>query len=945
MALLLAYGTAQAQANSRPNEIPADNRPVKTQTGTPSGQPSTDKISGKVMNGETNSPLAGASVILEGESKGVSTDVEGRFFLSLRKGQTYHLKISCVGFVSKTVEHITAGDNNGYMEIVLQRSDNNLQQVVVSTNIRKESVASLYAVQKNSAAISDGISADIIKRSPDKNAGDVLKRVSGASVQDNKFVVIRGMNERYNVSLLNNSILPSTEADKKAFAFNILPASLVDNLIIYKAATPDLPGDFSGGAVKVLTKDYPTRRISELSVSIGYNSLTTSKNFYKGNPNGSFDALGFLDNSRLIPGPYYRQRGAEFINNNDAYKRAVTKMFSNTYGYEPANKSMPNISASYTGGNTRLYDNGNKLGYIWSVGYSNGRIVSERKRDEYVIDKLFQYEYNTTNYDQKNNLSALLNLTWSYGKSKLSLKNLFNNDFTKTLGIRRGYSLVNAPDIFYYKSSNSEVSQNGLANSVLEGLHRIGKWTLNWSGSFGYTYKNQPDQKILSFRSPDNVDGDYYLRLSNENSPEIRNAGRVYSFLHEQIYGLSADVTREFKWRGLPQKLKFGTMNYYRDRSVEVDALGYASLNGSATINESKESSFSNIFSTANIDQYNLTVANIGTNSTDYTANALLNAGYLMLENKFSDHVKLTWGTRVERYHQELAAKGKNKISNDNTDVLPSLLLTWSLNNRTNLRLSGSQAVNRPEFRELADYSIYDYDNYFAIRGNPSLLRCKNTNADLRYEFFPAAGEIVSGSVFYKYFTNPIEQTNEGNDVLSYANADHAAVYGIELELRKKLDFTGIAFLDHLTAYANAAFIKGNVKFGNLDINSPMQGQSPYLINGGLTWLSTDESFAVNVLYNRIGPRLRFRAKGAGALNIFERPRDVLDFQVSKKLLKNRLEIKLTVSDLFAQAYQWYYKYDPTASNTNYKASDDKIITAFKFGTTGTLAVRVNLGR
>jgi len=898
-----------------------------------------------VLNGETNAPLAGASVILEGGSKGASTDVEGRFFLPVKRGQTYHLKISSVGFATKNLENITPGDNAVYLEIVLQRSDNSLQQVVVTTNIRKESVASLYTAQKNNSAISDGISADIIKRSPDKNAGDVLKRVSGASVQDNKFVVIRGMNERYNVSLLNNSVLPSTEADKKAFAFNILPASLVDNLIIYKAATPDLPGDFSGGAVKVMTKDYPTRRISELSVSIGYNSLTTNKNFYKGYPNGSLDALGFLDNSRLIPGPYYRQRGAEFINNSDAYKRDVTKMFSNTFGFEPANKSLPNISASYTAGNTRLYENGNKLGYIWSLGYSNGRNVSDRRRDEYVIDKIFLYEYNTINYDQKNNLSALLNLTWSYGKSKISFKNLFNNDFTKTLGIRSGYSKVNDPDIFYYKSSNSEVSQNGLVNSVLEGLHRVGRWTLNWSGSFGYTYKNQPDQKILSFRSPDNVDGNYYLRLSNENSPEIRNAGRVYSFLNEKIYGVSGDAAREFKWLGQSQKLKFGTMNYYRDRSVEVDALGYASLNNSATINETKETNFNNIFSPATIDAYNLTVANIGTNSTDYTANALLNAGYVMLENKFSDQVKLTWGARVEKYRQELSAKGKNKITNDNTDILPSLLFTWSMNNRTNLRFSGSQAVNRPEFRELADYSIYDYDNYFAIRGNPSLQRCKNTNADIRYEFFPAAGEVLSASLFYKYFKNPIEQTNEGNDVLSYANADHASVYGVELEIRKKLDFVGSSFLDHLTVYANTAFIKGNVKFGDLSINSPMQGQSPYLVNGGLNYLSSDEGFSVNLLYNRIGPRLRFRAKGGGALNIFERPRDVLDFQVSKKIWKNRLEIKLTVSDLFAQAYQWYYKYDPAASNTNYKASDDKVITSFKFGTTGTLALRVDLGR
>ena len=127
---------------------------------------------------------------------------------------------------------------------------------------RQASIASLYSVQKNSSSISDGISAESIQRSPDRNSGEVLKRVSGTSVQDNKFVIVRGLNERYNTSLLNNSVLPSTEPDKKAFSFDIIPASLVDNITIYKSPTPDLPGDFAGGAVKVTTKDYPSKALA-----------------------------------------------------------------------------------------------------------------------------------------------------------------------------------------------------------------------------------------------------------------------------------------------------------------------------------------------------------------------------------------------------------------------------------------------------------------------------------------------------------------------------------------------------------------------------------------------------------------------------------------------------------------------------------------------------------
>jgi TonB-dependent receptor len=907
-------------------------------------------LSGKILEAGSNTPVVGASVIATPEGSttksGTHTDVEGRFFLNLEPNRKYTIALSNIGFASKKLDDIeTSGNDLAPLNITLEKANAELTTVVVTASAKREAIASIYSAQKNAPSISDGISAEVIRKSPDRNTGDVLKRVSGASVQDNKFVVIRGLSERYNVSLLNNSVLPSTEADKKAFAFDIIPSSIVDNLVISKSASPDLPGDFSGGAIKIFTKDYPSKKISELSVSIGYNSLTTGKNFYNGFPNGSLDKLGFFDDSRLIPGPYYRNKTG-FISQSPEFQKEVTKLFPNNYGWEAVNKSMPNLGISYTGGNTKLFKNGNKLGHIYNVGYGIGRAVSDRDRSESDITKRNIYNYNTINYDQKNNLTALLNLTYSYRKSKISFKNIFNNTFVKTLGLRDGANYENGEEsVFHVKSDNSEATQNGLFNSVLEGLHKINNnFSVDWTGSFGYTYRNQPDQRILTFRTPDNVTDQYYIKLNNKNSPEIRNAGRVYSFLGEYIYGLSANATQQFKLFGQTQKFKFGTMNYYRDRNVEVEALGYATLNSNGVpINESKTTTFDNIFSPGNIDLYNLTVANIQTNSTNYNGTAMLNAGYFMLDNKFTDKLRMTWGFRVEKYRQELNTVGRPSKVYDNTDVLPSLLLTYGLTDKTNLRLGGSMAVNRPEFRELADYSVFDYDTYLAIRGNPDLVRARNTNADLRYEWFPAAGGIVSASVFYKYFQDPIEQVNKGNDVLSYENADHATAYGVELEVRKKLDFIGGNFFNDLAFYANAAFIKGSVQFGGLSYNSPLQGQSPYLINGGLNY--THKGFSVNALYNRIGPRLRFRAVEGAALSIFERPRDVIDLQISKSIMHNKLELRLTASDLLAQANTWYYKYDSNPSNLNYKASEDKIINSMKFGTTTTLALKYNFGR
>lgn len=916
----------------------------------------TGKISGKIVDAENGTPLVGASIVLAGDNKkGIYTDVEGRFFVTVQKNKKYTLIISSVGYGDKEVSDIEiTGAENATVNVSLERKGKQLQGVEVKASIRKENLSSLYLTQKNSSSISDGISAEVIKKSPDRNTGEVLKRVSGASVQDNKFVVIRGLNERYNVSMLNNSVLPSTEADKKAFSFDIIPSSVVDNLVVYKSPTPDLPGDFSGGAVKVITKDYPSRKISELSVNISYNSLTTGKNFYKSYPDGKYDQVGFFDNSRLIPGPYHRHR-YDFINYDQHFKQEVTKMFPNTYGYEAAYKSMPAVSVSYTGGNTAILKNNNKLGYIYSIGYGNGRATSAKDRNDYDAGKYHQYDYFTDNYDEKNNLTALLNLTYSYGKSKISWKNLFNNTFVKNTGVRYGpnWQIDLVGDPFYIKSANSEAAGAGIANSVVEGVHKIGKdWSVDWNGSFSYTYKNQPDQRILTFRSNQGDQSAYWLKLNYENSPEIRNAGRVYSFLEEYIYGASANATRQFNWLGQVQKFKFGTMNYYRNRTVEVDAVGYASLHkdgpsyNGIVIPETKSTTFNTLFSPENIDKYELDLANIGTNSTDYKANATLNAGYVMLDNKFNDQIKLTWGARIEKYRQEITARNKPNKVYDNTDVLPSLLLTYSLNNKSNLRLAGSKAVNRPEFRELADYATYDYENNITVRGNNALVRSVNTNADLRYEWFPEAGEILSASVFYKYFKDPIEQINQSNDVFTYANADHATTYGVEMELRKKLDFIGGGIFEHLTFYTNAAYIKGSVQIDTVKFNSPMQGQSPYLINGGLNYTSADDGFSMNVLYNKIGSRLRARAPlSSPALDIYEKPRDVIDFQVSKKLMKNKLEAKITVSDILAQPVRWYYKYDKSASNKKYNPSDDRIINSTKYGTTAMLSLRYSFGK
>ncbi len=900
------------------------------------------KFNGTVIDGRTRSAIVGATVKLTQTQKSIASDVEGKFIIEMKQGLKYELEISSASYEKKIISDIDPLNDNGLV-ISLQPKMKEMAEVVVKASGRKESVASLYLMQRNSSSIQDGISAESIRKSPDKNTGEVIRRVSGASVQDNKFVVIRGLNERYNVAMLNNNILPSTEPDKKAFSFDIIPASAIDNLIIYKTLTPDLPGDFSGGLVKVVTKDYPAKAFTEVSISGSGNSLTTGKGFYGSTFNGKYDNFGMFDKLRNVPAQYLANRGSGFISLPNYTKQQISKQFPSSYGYEGKAVSAPSFSVGVSGGNTLLLKNNAKFGFLYMVSYSNGRKVSDKGRSDYMLNGDLLYENNTNVYDQKNSLSGLINLAYSKGKSKYTLKGLFNNDFSNSLGLRNGYDISNRPTRFELKSYNNELSSVGLASMVLDGTHSLSsKLTVDWTTSVSDAYKNQPDQKIVAFRTPNDQTNNYYLKIGNENSPEIRNAGRIFSNLDEKIYNAGFNFTYQFKVNGAAQKLKFGSLNYYRDRKTIVDALGYASLDfRGVTIYETKSTDYSTIFSPSNIDAFKLTLATIGNNSTSYTANAMLNAGYLMYDGKFSDKLKLTTGARVENYSQELHALNQADVKLQNFDVLPSALLTYAIGDKTNLRLAGSISVNRPEFRELASYSVFDYDNFVVVRGNPNLKRALINNIDLRYETFPSAGEIFSASVFFKSFSNPIEQVNLGNDVLSYKNADKAKTYGTEVELRKKLDFIGGKFFENLSFYTNLAYMLGNVTFGSSQVNTPLQGQSPYIINTSLSY-ATDKDLSISMLYNRVGPRLKFRAVQGGAFNIFEMPRDLVDVQVSKKIMKGKAEVKFAISDILAQPFRWFYKFDQNPSNNNFDASKDKVINSAKYGTSVNLGLKLN---
>jgi outer membrane receptor protein involved in Fe transport len=284
--------------------------------------------------------------------------------------------------------------------------------------------------------------------------------------------------------------------------------------------------------------------------------------------------------------------------------------------------------------------------------------------------------------------------------------------------------------------------------------------------------------------------------------------------------------------------------------------------------------------------------------------------------------------------------------SNTYIDVLPSMNLTYELNAKSNIRFSSSKTVSRPEFRELAPFEFYDFASSTSLIGNPNLKRSENYNVDARYEFYPSAGEAITFTTFYKKFVNPIEQiVNSSSNAdlrrLSFDNAKEANTYGVELEFRKKLGFINFSdVFEQITIFSNAAFMYSKVDLANQGgIERALQGQSPYLVNAGIQYNSKDNGYTASLLYNRIGQRI-YTVGFQGYPDIYEKSRDVMDLQFSKKIMKRKAELKLNISDLFNQSQVFYQNMDVKKS---YSESNDRIISTMKFGTTVSIGFSYNL--
>ena len=951
-------------------------------------------IKGTVVEEGTGKSIPGVLVKVLNTKLATQTDASGDFIIRNVPVGKQELQFSDFTLETKIISDVDAfKDETTSLTVSMAEKNNTLNEVVIKrTKMKAESVASLLSVQKNSARVSDGISAETIKRTPDKTTSDVLKRISGTSIQDNKFVIIRGLNDRYNTTYLNGSPLPSTEPDKKAFSFDIFPANMLDNLIIYKTATPDLPGEFAGGVIDINTKSTPDKDFQSYSVGTGYNTITTYKTKFEAN-----DIKTGL--------PTYFPNSSDFIAlQNLKTETSIQQIASLAKNYQTdwsvdEGKFDPNTNLQITLGRYFKFNGEQSLGLLASLTNNVTNIYGETSRNSYETPGSVLESFKDKNYSKQKLTGAILNLSLKLDtNNRFSFKNLYSvtseSRYTDRIGTKNAQDVEPIIGVI----TNRLFTRNKIYTGQLIGEHFLteSKIKLNWVGAYSNVQREIPSERRNTYEYLQYSDGTQSVPRAefSKNAVGADFPGSIFTSNNkENIFSTKIDASKKIEFSdNFSADVKVGGITQSRSRKFEARQLGYIRFNGNVNgVIWGNDNTFSTtiptlpnatIFNASNMgilstspNSSGLTLFE-GTKGSDYyDAEANLNAGYIMIDNIFNKW-RIIWGARLEDYSQKLNSKSDVgdiiTVDDKQLDILPSVNLIYSLTKKQNLRLSGSKTLNRPEFRELAPFIFFDNATRFSTAGTPTLKITEIYNADLRYEFFPGSGQLVSLSAFYKKFTNPIELQALANNSNQYKNADSGTNYGVEIDFRVLLSsLIGTKdnkFLDDLTIFSNLAVIRSKVDISNListSIDTPLQGQSPYVFNAGLQYLNKEVGWSFSANMNRVGNRITIHGNQTSDNQtpaFWEKARTLLDFQLAKSFLNNKFEIKLNVQNALAQDLIFYQNNDlpgtsqikgfnafvnklftgDSQNKNGYNKQEDDLIWKTKFGQTFSFTMTYN---
>jgi len=955
-------------------------QPVKT----PVQQPG--RIAGKVID-DRGEPLPGANIRLIQTGQVTQSRVDGSYTLNVAAGN-YTLELSYISFQTKRITDIEvkAGQVTS-LNIVLNPAANSLNQVVVTGTFKKESVNALYARQKNEANISNGISREQISALPDKNIGETLKRISGVSTNNNRRVVIRGIAERYNLAMMDGATLPSTDVQVRDFEFDIIPSNLVDNVVVSKTTTPDMSFGFGGGLVQIHTIAIPDRDFMSFSLGSKYTNGSTGKDFL-GYQRGKGDYLGFDDGDRnhfpkdLLIFTQTNYNPTDPTNNNQpaGVQKVTPEMIAaqnkkigglqrfGTRVYQAA----PGQNYQFTLG--RSYGlKESRLGFVGSLSYRNEQAIDDithfergrfNKLRNNFYDPVTNKELQETTANQYNftsSLAALVNVGWNSKNHKITLRNfysrVFANQFFRVSGWGEDIGYGENPAINEYdRPKFIDLLQNRISAE-----HTFGRLKFDWGLARNNVNNHEQDAVDANLAPVTTLNSTAYVyRPSNitENPGPLSRSSYKYI---ETNWAADAALSYRFNIGKSAQVIKAGYqfLDKKGDFAWSVLPIGAAKgFSGGHTPVQTWNIDFKDPL-------HDIYYYPADFNNNNYTGRNNNQAWYGMMDNRFNSWIRLVWGIRGEYYKYEkikdsaadkvaqsdLQNLEKNRYVDPETGNLvhqtldassdekkwlymPSANLTITPMTDFNIRASYARSAVRPALIENSSFARFNY-LYGRIQRNTGVVSTLITHYDLRLEWYPSAGEVLSAGYFKKHFKNPVEMyldiTNTSGAIdLITANSDYANVNGWEFDLRKNLGFinkdwnflSNIYFSGNLTlqnsevqasAFRYSSMGAGGDNDGKsysyrtktyLREKRPLYGQVPVLYNIGLHY--TGDRLSANVAFNHSGYKT-FTVGMQPQYSELERPRNQLDAQLGYKFLKSKkMEARLNMSNLLNSPYRFF---------------------------------------
>ena len=945
------------------------------------------RIVGKVVD-EKGEAIIGATIKIVGQTGGASTNIDGAFNISLAAG-TYSLDISYISYQTKRITGVVvkAGESTP-LNISLSPSTSQLNEVVIVSTYSKSNTEGLFVKQKNAINFTNGISAEQITKTPDANVGQSLKRISGISTFDNKYVVVRGISERYNVATLDGTPMPSTDYSRRNFSFELFPSEMIEGVLVHKTVTPDLPVGFGGGMIQVNTKDIPVQNFFNLSLGTSYNNQSTGQEFLS-TRRGKYDFLGFDDGSRdMSKLPLFSTSGNASPSSGAAFSQAdfqQSKSFNNNWKvYKYMATPNQNIALSF-GRSIDLKNLDNKFGYIVSLNYRNSQNIADidNRRDAFELSHLDLEKFGNSPvsagkvYSFNSTLGAMLNLGFKSKKNTFSSKNSYNRIFNNTTTNVYGYDAASSESFvgpqypFALQRFSTEPDFLTLLNNKFVGEHQLGSYKLSWDVSRTSIDRERKDMLRRELFNDFQLFGSYFSDYVRGEGFTVFPISRQNFNVSEVDYNWSLSLSKPLIKSGpFAGTLKFGYIGFSKKQDNRF--LTAYLRPADATTNQGLIFDLSEYHTPDNFGPGKLVyeVDPLGNNS--YQGKSNFNAGYAMIDQRLLDVLRVVGGLRIESFKLDMvddAITSLNSKFGENSalrivksdfekepklNFLPSLNLTYKLNEDINIRAGYSQSIVRPEFNEASFATVFNAELQADVAGG--LVTSTTINSyDFRTEWYVGVGEVISAGLFYKDLLKPLEliRLDDRNyNLFYYLNAQSAKSYGFEFELRKKLGFISpdTDFFNRFIISTNFSLLRSSVigrrpaspaldgeeyykpvgppVNGVQDIvlnyvpfsqNRPLYGQTPFLFNAGLEY--TTDNFSVNVVHNYTAPKF-FILYTAPSANEYEGQFSQTDLQLSTNFLKNKLKVKLNIGNIFNNTSFFYNNrnsYDPNQSSPTLK--------------------------